>query len=127
VPAPNVSVVDLTFVSVDPITGSSINAAIKKASEVELKGTSVTTKQSWFPATSKGNPHSSIFDSKLTKVIGDNTGKVTSWYDNRTSSSSTEASVAANRRVKRAISMWVVSSEETPQQRNGAGSTRIDN
>jgi len=29
----------------------------------------------------RGNPLSSIFDSKLTKVVG-NTGKVISWYDN---------------------------------------------
>ena len=31
---------------------------------------------------STGNPHSSIFDSALTKVMDDNFVKVLSWYDN---------------------------------------------
>ena len=30
----------------------------------------------------KGNPLSSIVDSALTKVVGSNTAKVISWYDN---------------------------------------------
>ena len=30
----------------------------------------------------KGNPLSSIFDAPLTKVVGDKTAKIISWYDN---------------------------------------------
>ena len=38
VPTPNVSVVDLTFVAEKPVSKDSLNAALKKASEGELKG-----------------------------------------------------------------------------------------
>ena len=82
VPTPNVSVVDLTFVSEKPITVASINEAIKKASEGELKGILGYTVEELVSSDFKGNPLSSIFDSKLTKVVGGNTGKIISWYDN---------------------------------------------
>jgi glyceraldehyde 3-phosphate dehydrogenase len=82
VPTPNVSVVDLTFVSEKPITEASINEAIKKASEGSLKGILGFTDEELVSSDFKGNPLSSIFDSKLTKVVGGNTGKIISWYDN---------------------------------------------
>jgi glyceraldehyde 3-phosphate dehydrogenase len=81
VPTPNVSVVDLTFVSEKPITVESINAAIKDASEGCLKGILGYTEEELVSADFRGDARSSIFDSKLTKVIA-NTGKVISWYDN---------------------------------------------
>jgi glyceraldehyde 3-phosphate dehydrogenase len=81
VPTPNVSVVDLTFVSEKPITVASVNEALKKASEGELKPYLGYTEEELVSSDFKGNPLSSIVDSKLTKVIG-NTGKVISWYDN---------------------------------------------
>jgi glyceraldehyde 3-phosphate dehydrogenase len=82
VPTPNVSVVDLTFVSEKPITDKSINEALKKASEGELKGILGFTDEELVSSDFKGNPLSSIVDSKLTKVVGQNTGKIISWYDN---------------------------------------------
>ena len=82
VPTPNVSVVDLTFVSEKPITVASINAALKSASEGELKGILGFTTEELVSSDFKGNPLSSIVDSLLTKVVGSNTGKVISWYDN---------------------------------------------
>jgi glyceraldehyde 3-phosphate dehydrogenase len=82
VPTPNVSVVDLTFVSEKPITVDSINAALKTASEGELKGILGFTDEELVSSDFKGNPLSSILDSKLTKVVGTNTGKIISWYDN---------------------------------------------
>ncbi|CAN5461406.1 type I glyceraldehyde-3-phosphate dehydrogenase [soil metagenome] len=82
VPTPNFSVVDLTFVSEKPITVDSINAAIKAAAEGELKGILGYTGEELVSSDFKGNPLSSIFDSLLTKVVGTNTGKVISWYDN---------------------------------------------
>ena len=82
VPTPNVSVIDLTFVSAKPIDIKSINAAIKSASEGALKGILGYTEEELVSTDFRGNPLSSIFDSKLTKVIGTNTGKVISWYDN---------------------------------------------
>jgi glyceraldehyde 3-phosphate dehydrogenase len=81
VPTPTVSVVDLTFVSEKPITADSVNAAIKAAAEGPLKGILGYTEEELVSSDFRGNPLSSIFDSKLTKVIG-NTGKVISWYDN---------------------------------------------
>jgi glyceraldehyde 3-phosphate dehydrogenase len=81
VPTPNVSVVDLTFVAEKPISVAAINEAIKAASEGELKGILGFTDEELVSSDFKGNPLSSIFDSLLTKVVG-NTGKVISWYDN---------------------------------------------
>jgi len=81
VPTPNVSVVDLTFVTEKPIDVKSINAALKAAAEGPLKGILGYTDEELVSSDFKGNPLSSIVDSKLTKAIG-NTGKVISWYDN---------------------------------------------
>jgi glyceraldehyde 3-phosphate dehydrogenase len=82
VPTPNVSVVDLTFVSEKPISVESINAAMKSASDGELKDILGYTEEELVSVDFRGNPLSSIFDSALTKVVGSNTGKVISWYDN---------------------------------------------
>ncbi|QHN04795.1 type I glyceraldehyde-3-phosphate dehydrogenase [Granulicella sp. WH15] len=82
VPTPNVSVVDLTFVSEKPISVEAINGAIKAASEGALKGILGYTSEELVSSDFKGNPLSSIFDSALTKVVGGNMGKVISWYDN---------------------------------------------
>jgi glyceraldehyde 3-phosphate dehydrogenase len=81
VPTPNVSVVDLTFVTEKPIDVKSVNAALKTAAEGPLKGILGYTDEELVSSDFKGNALSSIVDSKLTKVIG-NTGKVISWYDN---------------------------------------------
>ena len=82
VPTPNVSVVDLTFVSEKPITVETINAAIKAAADGPMKGILGYTDEELVSTDFRGNPLSSIFDSLLTKVVGSNTGKVISWYDN---------------------------------------------
>ena len=81
VPTPNVSVVDLTFVSTKPIDVKSVNAALKSAAEGPLKGILGYTEEELVSTDFRGNALSSIVDSKLTKVIK-NTGKVISWYDN---------------------------------------------
>jgi glyceraldehyde 3-phosphate dehydrogenase len=81
VPTPNVSVVDLTFVTERPIDAKSVNAALKAAADGPLKGILGYTDEELVSSDFKGNPLSSIVDSKLTKAIG-NTGKVISWYDN---------------------------------------------
>src|SRR3984957_2725715 len=82
VPTPNVSVVDLTFVAEKPITVETINAAIKSAADGKMKHVLGFTDEELVSSDFKGNPLSSIFDSKLTKVVGGNTGKVIAWYDN---------------------------------------------
>ncbi|HEY6376703.1 MAG TPA: type I glyceraldehyde-3-phosphate dehydrogenase, partial [Edaphobacter sp.] len=82
VPTPNVSVVDLTFVTEKPIDVKSVNAALKAASDGALKGILGYTDEELVSSDFKGNALSSIVDSKLTKVVGTNTGKIISWYDN---------------------------------------------
>ncbi|AFL87716.1 glyceraldehyde-3-phosphate dehydrogenase (NAD+) [Terriglobus roseus DSM 18391] len=82
VPTPNVSVVDLTFNTDKAISVETINAAIKAASEGAMKGILGYTDEELVSSDFKGNSHSSIFDSLLTKTIGDKTAKVISWYDN---------------------------------------------
>ncbi len=81
VPTPNVSIIDLTFVAEKPISAAAINEAMMKASEGSLKGILRYTDQELVSSDFKGDSHSSIFDSKLTKVVG-KIGKVISWYDN---------------------------------------------
>ncbi len=80
VPTPTVSVVDLTFSAEKPIYAEAINAAIKTAAAGPLKGILAYTEEELVSSDFRGNPHSSIFDSKLTKVLG-STAKVIRWYD----------------------------------------------
>ncbi|SEC50097.1 type I glyceraldehyde-3-phosphate dehydrogenase [Terriglobus roseus] len=82
VPTPNVSIVDLTFNTDKPISVATVNAALKSASEGALKGILGYTDEELVSSDFKGDGRSSIVDSKLTKVIGDKTGKILSWYDN---------------------------------------------
>jgi glyceraldehyde 3-phosphate dehydrogenase len=81
VPTPNVSVVDLTFISEKPATIESVNAAVKKGAEGELKGILGYEAGELVSSDFKGDARSSIFDAPLTKVVG-NSVKVISWYDN---------------------------------------------
>jgi glyceraldehyde 3-phosphate dehydrogenase len=81
VPTPNVSIVDLTFISEKPATVESVNAAVKKAADGELKGILGYEAGELVSSDFKGDARSSIFDAPLTKVVG-NSVKVISWYDN---------------------------------------------
>ena len=81
VPIPTGSVTDLTVELSKPGTASDINAAMKAAADGPMKG---ILKYYDAPIVSSDivtDPHSSIFDSGLTKVIDDQ-AKVVSWYDN---------------------------------------------
>ncbi len=81
VPTPNVSIVDLTFISEKATDVKQVNAALKAAAEGELKGILGYDENQLVSSDFKGNPLSSIVDAPLTKVIG-NSVKVLSWYDN---------------------------------------------
>jgi glyceraldehyde 3-phosphate dehydrogenase len=81
VPTPNVSIVDLTFISEKSTDVKQVNAALKASSEGELKGILGYDENLLVSSDFKGNPLSSIVDAPLTKVIG-NSVKVLSWYDN---------------------------------------------
>ena len=81
VPVPTGSVTDLTFEADREVTAEEVNAAIKKAAEGPLKGVLAYSEEPLVSKDIEGDPHSSIFDAGLTKVIG-NQVKVVSWYDN---------------------------------------------
>ena len=81
VPIPTGSITDLTLVSEKTVTVEEINAAYKKAAEGELKGILMYTEDPIVSSDIVGDPHSSIYDSGLVRVI-DNTVKISSWYDN---------------------------------------------
>jgi glyceraldehyde 3-phosphate dehydrogenase len=82
VPTPNVSVVDLVAVMSKPVTADQVNQALKKAAEGPMKGILAYTEDPVVSTDMLQNPHSSIVDSLLTKVVGDNLLKVVAWYDN---------------------------------------------
>ena len=81
VPVITGSITDLTIQSTKKVSVDEINAAYKAASEGALKGILSYTEDPIVSSDIQGDPHSSIFDAELTKVIGDQV-KVASWYDN---------------------------------------------
>jgi glyceraldehyde 3-phosphate dehydrogenase len=82
VPTPDVSVVDLVAVLKKDATAEQINAALKKASEGELKGILSYTEDPVVSTDMLHNSHSAIVDADLTKVVSGNLAKVVAWYDN---------------------------------------------
>ncbi len=95
VPTSNVSLVDLT-VTVDKDTDvKAVNAAMKTAADGPLKGILEYSEAPLVSVDLNGNPHSSIFDAPLTKVVGKRMVKVFSWYDNEWGYSNRLADIAA--------------------------------
>ena len=82
VPTSDVSVVDLTVVLEKPATMAEINAAMKEASEGELKGILGYTEDAVVSSDFLGDARTSIFDAKAGIALTDTFVKVVSWYDN---------------------------------------------
>ncbi|GGL69056.1 glyceraldehyde-3-phosphate dehydrogenase [Curtobacterium citreum] len=95
VPVPTGSITDLTLETKSEVTVDEINAAYKEAAEGPLKGILLYSEDPLVSTDITTDPHSSIYDSGLTKVIGGlsiyDSGltkvigglvKITSWYDN---------------------------------------------
>ncbi len=82
VPTINVSVVDLSFVARRETTKEEIDAVVKAASDGPLKGILGFNTQPLVSVDFNHDPHSSIYDSTLTQVMGGTLVKVCSWYDN---------------------------------------------
>ncbi len=84
VPTPDGSMVDLTVQLSRKVTKEEINAAMKAAAEGPLKGILAYTEDPIVSVDIVGDDHSSIFDSGLTMVMGDDSDlvKIVSWYDN---------------------------------------------
>ncbi|MBN1630186.1 MAG: type I glyceraldehyde-3-phosphate dehydrogenase [Thermoleophilia bacterium] len=81
VPIPDGSVIDLTVTLEREPTADEINAAVKEAAEGLLAGVLRYTDEPIVSSDIVGDPHSSIFDSALTMVMG-RQAKVVMWYDN---------------------------------------------
>jgi glyceraldehyde 3-phosphate dehydrogenase len=82
VPTPDVSVVDLTFKTAKPTSYKEICAAMKAASEGELKGILGYTEEEVVSTDFVTDPRSSIFDAGAGIELNANFFKVVSWYDN---------------------------------------------
>jgi glyceraldehyde 3-phosphate dehydrogenase len=81
VPVPTGSITDLTVQASRPVTVDEIKAAYKAAAEGPLKGILKYTEDEIVSSDIVSDPHSSIFDAGLLRVIGDQV-KLSSWYDN---------------------------------------------
>ena len=82
VPTPNVSIVDLTVELQKPASADDVNAAFRQAAGGPMKGILSVSEEELVSVDFRGNPHSSIVDAPLTKVVDGNLVKVFSWYDN---------------------------------------------
>ena len=82
VPTLDVSVVDLTVNLAKPATYAEICAAMKEASENELKGVLGYTNEEVVSSDFLGDTRTSIFDAKAGIQLTDSFVKVVSWYDN---------------------------------------------
>jgi glyceraldehyde 3-phosphate dehydrogenase len=81
VPVPTGSITDLTVTASRPVTVEEVKAAYKAAAEGPLKGILKYTEDEIVSSDIVSDPHSSIFDAGLLRVIGDQV-KLSSWYDN---------------------------------------------
>jgi len=82
IPTPNVSVVDLTVRLEKGASYQEVCAAMKKASEGELKGILGYTEDAVVSNDFLGDSHASIFDAGAGIGLNDHFVKVVSWYDN---------------------------------------------
>ena len=84
VPTPDGSMVDLTVELEREVTVEEVNEAIKAAAEGPMKGILAYVEDPIVSMDIVGDSHSSLFDSKLTMVLGGkgNLVKCVSWYDN---------------------------------------------
>lgn len=81
VPVPDGSLTDFTVVLDKEVTETDVLDAFNKAAKGDMKGILEYSEQELVSSDIIGNPHSCIFDSKMTKVDG-NVVKVIGWYDN---------------------------------------------
>lgn len=82
VPVPTGSITDLTIVTGRKTTADEINSLVREAASGAMKGIIEYVTDPIVSSDVIGNPHSSIFDSTNSMVIGDDMAKVTMWYDN---------------------------------------------
>jgi len=77
------SLSDFTFLLKKDVTVKQVNDALIKASKSpRMRGIMMCTDEPLVSSDIIGNPHSSIVDLSLTKVVGGNLVKIIAWYDN---------------------------------------------
>lgn len=82
VPTSDVSVVDLTVVLAKETTYDAIKAAMKEASEGELKGILGYTEEKVVSTDFRGEAKTSVFDAEAGIMLDSTFAKIVSWYDN---------------------------------------------
>ena len=82
VPTINVSLVDLTFSARRATSAEEVNQALREAAMGPLKGVLAYNEEPLVSVDFNHDPHSSVFDATLTKVIDGTLVKVCAWYDN---------------------------------------------
>jgi len=82
VPTPNVSMVDLTFISKRDTTIDEVNSAIKQAADGRLKGVLAYIDEPVVSIDLNHDAHSSSFDASQTAVMDGNLVRILTWYDN---------------------------------------------
>ena len=82
IPVPNVSVIDLVCELKKNISVDDINNEMSKASKGPMKGVLDINSAPLVSSDFNHNPHSSIFDTTQTQLIGQKMARVMSWYDN---------------------------------------------
>lgn len=82
VPTPNVSLVDVVLTTRNAVTVDAVNDALSAAAEGPLKGILGFEPDELVSCDFIGDPRSSIVDAANTTVMGSNTVKILSWYDN---------------------------------------------
>jgi glyceraldehyde 3-phosphate dehydrogenase len=82
VPIPDGSVTDFTIEVEKDITAEEVNKLFKKHANGKMKGIIEYSEKDLVSSDIIHNPHSTIFDSKLTEVVDRRILKVVSWYDN---------------------------------------------
>ena len=82
VPTPNVSIVEFVFCTKDDLSVEMINESFKKFSNRNKKKILEITNEKLVSIDFNHNKASAIVDASLTKVIGENMGKISAWYDN---------------------------------------------
>jgi glyceraldehyde 3-phosphate dehydrogenase len=82
VPVPDGSVVDLVAELEQNVTKEEMDAAFRSAAQGDLRGILEYSEDEIVSTDVIHNPHSSVYDSKMSTVMGGNLVKVLSWYDN---------------------------------------------
>ena len=82
VPTPNVSLVELVFCTKKDLSIEKINLAFQNFSKKQKTKILETTNEKLVSIDFNHNPASSIVDTTLTNVVGQNMGKISAWYDN---------------------------------------------